>query len=95
MKMTFNGEPETEGNKKYREKYLQIVFSVLTVLLNLIMINQIYKNYYNSVLSTFLTNAGICLVLDNFLVRPAMVILVGLPLSKSETIQGFLIECRK
>lgn len=38
LKLTFNGDPETEGNKKYREKYLQIIFSLLTVTLNLIMI---------------------------------------------------------
>jgi NADH:ubiquinone oxidoreductase subunit 6 (subunit J) len=95
LKMTFNGEAETEENKKYREKYLQIVFAVLTLVLNFIMIARVYKNYHNTTLTTFLGNAGISIVLDNFLVRPVMVVLIGLPLSKSSSIQGYISECQK
>lgn len=71
------------------------MFAVLTLVLNFIMIARVYKNYHNTTLIAFLTNAGISIVLDNFLVRPMMVVLIGLPLSKSSLIQGYISECQK
>jgi len=51
--------------------------------LNIGLIGITYKNYKNSVLNTFITDACINIALDNFIVRPIIVTLIGLPLSRS------------
>lgn len=66
------------------------MFGILTVVLNMVMIGRVYKNYHNSSLSVFLGNAGLNIVLDNFLVRPFMTLLIGLPLSRSTSMQNFI-----
>ena len=50
------------------------------------MIGLVYKNYQNSVLTTFLANAGINIVIDTFLVRPTMSVIIAIPLSLNSAV---------
>lgn len=59
------------------------------------MIGIVFKNYQNTALTKFLGNFAINLALDNFLVRPAAILLIGLPLSKSITIQQHVSKCER
>ncbi|MCB0370929.1 MAG: hypothetical protein KDD45_16280 [Bdellovibrionales bacterium] len=65
---------------------MQVILVIFNISLNLIMIGIVYKNYQNSILGAFLANAAINLAFDNFLIRPTMAIIVGLPLSLSPSI---------
>ena len=60
---------------------MQVTVAIVSMALNFAMIGIIYKNYQNSLLTAFLANAGLNLVFDNFVVRPTISILVGIPLS--------------
>jgi len=54
------------------------------------MIGLTYKNYKNSKLSTYASNLGFNLLLDNFVLRPILSILLAFPLSKSDTINNHI-----
>jgi len=56
---------------------------IISIVLNVVVIGITYKNYKNSVLNTFITDACVDIALDNFIVRPIIVTLIGLPLSRS------------
>jgi hypothetical protein len=62
---------------------LQVIFGIISIVLNLLVIGVIFKNYKNTVLNSFITKACINIALDNFIVRPMIVTLIGLPLSRS------------
>ena len=62
---------------------MQVIFGIISIVLNLLVIGVIFKNYKNTVLNSFITNACINIALDNFIVRPMIVTLIGLPLSRS------------
>lgn len=74
---------------------MQIIFSIAIVTLNMLAIRLVFKNYQNSILLSYLTNAAINIALDNFLVKPLLLIVVGLPLSRSSRIVGYAISCQK
>ena len=88
MALTFDSTSENaeEIVKKNRQKYLHVFLAIITMALNFAMIGMIYKNYQNSVLSTFLGNFGLNLVFDNFVVRPTMSVIIGIPLSLSSSV---------
>ena len=54
------------------------------------MIGKVFKNYKNSVLTTFISEACVNLALDNFIVRPLFIVLIGLPLSRSITVVNYV-----
>ena len=62
---------------------MQVIFGIISIVLNLVVIGVIFKNYKNTVLSSFITNTCVNVALDNFIVRPIIVTLIGLPLSRS------------
>jgi hypothetical protein len=51
----------------------------------------VYKNYQNSKLLPFISNAITNIAIDNFLVKPFIIILVGFPLSRSTAIVEYAI----
>lgn len=61
----------------------------------MIVIGIVFKNYQNSILTTFMTNVCINTVLDNFLIRPIAMVLIGIPLSRSATFAAFKKEWEK
>ena len=74
---------------------MQLSFTVLTVILNLFMVSQIYKNYHNSLLTPFLANAAINIALDNFLVRPLLTLVIATAISFSQNIVAYIANCQK
>ena len=62
---------------------MQVIFGIISIVLNVVVIGITYKNYKNSALTTFMTDACVNIALDNFIVRPIVVTLLGLPLSRS------------
>ena len=69
--------------------------TVLNLSLSMAVIGVIYKSYYNSVLTAFLANFGLNVVFDNFLVRPTMSLIIGIPLSLSTSVQEYVMECEQ
>jgi uncharacterized membrane protein YvlD (DUF360 family) len=65
---------------------------LLSMALNFIVIGGAFKNYKNSVLQSFLADFAINVALDNFVVRPILVTLISLPLSRSVTVQEFIAQ---
>ena len=74
---------------------MQVFIAILNIVLNLGLIGAVYKSYYNSALTTFLANVGLNLVFDNFVVRPTMTLIIGIPLSLSTTVHEYVMECQK
>jgi hypothetical protein len=55
----------------------------MSVSINFILIAMLYKNYRNSQLKPFILNAVSNFALDNFAVRPVIIVLFGTILSRS------------
>jgi hypothetical protein len=60
--------------------------AIASIVLNLTVIGVVFKSYYNSALTAFLANVGLNLVFDNFVVRPTMALIVGIPISLSTSV---------
>lgn len=69
--------------------------AVMNIVLNLAIIGAVFKSYYNSVLTTFLANVGLNLVFDNFVVRPTMALIIGIPISLSTSVHEYVMECQQ
>jgi uncharacterized membrane protein YvlD (DUF360 family) len=65
---------------------------LVSLALNFIVIGGVFKNYKNSILSSFAIDFAINIALDNFVVRPILVTLVSLPLSRSVTVREFIAQ---
>lgn len=50
------------------------------------MIGFTYKNYKNSKLNIYISNVGFNLLLDNFVMRPIMSILLAIPMSRVKAV---------
>lgn len=65
--------------------------TIISIVLNLAVIGTVYKSYYNSTFTTFLANFGLNLVFDNFVVRPIMCLVVGIPVSMSTSVHEYVM----
>jgi hypothetical protein len=83
------------GPNYARERYLHVLFAATTIILNFALIGLTFKNYRNTALSQFVSNAGIGLAFDHFLARPLVALLLSLPLSRSSAVQSYVEECEK
>lgn len=84
------GAGEEAAGKAHREKYLQVLFGILSASINFILIALLFKNYRNSQLRAFIANCAINIALDNFAVRPAAILVFGALLSRSERYMQFV-----
>jgi len=75
-----------------REHYQQILFTCVAVAIDFAMIGMVYKNYHNSVLALSGTAFAINIALDNFVFRPLIALILSLPLSRSQTVQSFILN---
>lgn len=86
----------TAGGPNFgRERYLHVLFAATTIILNFALIALTFKNYRNTALSQFLSNAGVALAFDHFLARPLVALLLSLPLSRSSTVVAYVEDCEK
>ena len=69
---------------------MQVIFGVISIVVNIVIIGIVFKNYKNSVLSSFVADACINIALDSFIVRPILITLIGLPLSKSISVANYV-----
>ena len=65
------------------------------MVINLILIGVLFKNYKNIALKQFIISALVNIALDNFVVRPIASIIFGLILSRSQNIVNFITEEEK
>jgi hypothetical protein len=56
----------------------------------MIIIGKVFKNYQNTMLSSFMANVCINIALDNFIIRPIIIAVIALPLSRSTVIQAYI-----
>ena len=72
-----------------------VAFSFISIAVNLVMIGLIYKNYKNSRLSPYASNVGFNLLIDNFVMRPIMSILIAIPLSRLEVANSLITRVER
>ena len=90
-----SAENEEEESKAYREKYIQVTYTLASIIINFLLIGAFYKNYKNTHLRSFISNCGINLALDNFAVRPLVCLLFSLPFSRNEKVTRYIEQEQK
>jgi hypothetical protein len=63
---------------------------VSSIVINFALIALLYKNYRNILLKQFIANCAINLAIDNFALRPIALILLSLPLSRSNKLIDYI-----
>jgi hypothetical protein len=81
---------EGEQGEVTREKYLHVLFALASIVINFVLIGLLFKNYKNIELNLFIVDCMINLAIDNFAVRPLAVVLLSLPLSRSEAVMQYI-----
>lgn len=72
-----------------------VICSLMTIVINLMLIGLTYKNYKNSKLSTYANSTAFNLLLDNFVARPIISVLFAIPMSRLDAVSSFINNIEK
>ena len=81
---------QKDRNQSKPNKKLQIAYTTLSLLINLVILWLVYKNYNNSTLFLVMKKILISLSLDNLCIKPVLFCVVSLIVHKSETFSEFV-----